>query len=159
MNSMGKLGYSIKTVKIVMMMALLFCIFFCPHSADAIQDECSTSEPAVACQNLCDCSSSSHQDEYCLESFIYDFRGDTSLTVYWNFDHVDWAHSVLSLDEPKHPICYSDIVARFSSHSFAVRHLDTIILRVWSSFHNIFYNVDRCGGVVLSIFPASGEYS
>lgn len=113
-----------------MMMALLFCIFLCPHSADAFLDDCFVSQPDIECQDMCDCSSPSQQDEYCLESCVYELRDDAPLSVYWNLVHFDWAHIALSLEKPQHTVCYSDLMARVSSHSFAIRHLDTIILRV-----------------------------
>ena len=113
-----------------MMMALLFCVFLCPHGADAIQDKSIAFESVVACQDMCDCSGPNQQDDYCVESCDYELRDETSLTVYWNFDHIDWTYALLSFEEPQHPVCHPDIVANINSHSFAVRQLDTIILRV-----------------------------
>jgi hypothetical protein len=131
MNSMSKLGRNIKSVKVVMMMALLFCIFLCPHSADAVQADCSICEPGVECHDLCDCQSHSHQHECALDALhSHEFRDDTGLAFNWNFGHFNWTHVLLSFEEPRHPVCYSDVMANISSRSFAIRQLDTIILRV-----------------------------
>jgi hypothetical protein len=113
------------------MMAILFCVFLCPHSSDAFIDECSVCEPCIECQDLCECTGSSHEHEHCIDaSCVYDFQSNETFDLVWTFDQIDWVHALLLLDEPKHPVCYPDIMAGISSHSFAIRQLDTIILRV-----------------------------
>ena len=112
------------------MMALLFCVFLCPHSADAFLDECSAFKPVAECQDLCDCSEPVEHDDFCADPCIYDYRGDTSLTAVWDFDHIDWSQVFLLLDETVELVHYPCIDSGFSSHSFTIRHLDSIILRV-----------------------------
>lgn len=130
MKCMSKLGRKMKSVKIVMMMALLFCVFLCPHGADASLDECSAFEPVVECQDLCDCPEPVEHNDFCADSCVYDYRDDTSIPVEWNFDYIDWSQVVLLLDERTETVHYPCIDSGFSSHSFTIRHLDSIILRV-----------------------------
>lgn len=130
---MRKLGRNMKAVKVVMMMALLFCLFLCPHGADAFQDACPVCEPGIECRGLCDCQDHHHnsQHECALDALhSHTFRDDTSLTFCLDIDHLDWAHAALFPDEPQRSFRNLSMVARVSSHTFAVRHLDTIILRV-----------------------------
>lgn len=119
-----------KSVQLVMVMALLFCIFLCPQGADAVWDECSVSQPSIECQDMCDCSEPVEHTDFCADSCVYEYRDDNLLTIYCNFDHIDWTYVILSFEEPQQPVCRTGIMANLNSHSFTVRHLDSIILRV-----------------------------
>jgi hypothetical protein len=118
-------------MQVVMMAALLFCVFLCPHSADAIHGEYSISESGLECLDLCDRHDHGHHRECEIDaSHSHEFRDDTSSISLLKVYCVSWTYVLLSLEEPKHSVCYPDIMAGISSHSFAVRQLDTIILRV-----------------------------
>ena len=126
---MSIMGCNIKSVKVSMLMALLFCVFLCPNNSSAFQDDCSASESVVACEDLCESPCPSPEDGGCFESCVYDLRDEASFTVCWSVVHVDWDYIALLFNKPEHTVCYSDPMTR-SSHSFAIRHLDSIILRV-----------------------------
>lgn len=128
---MRKLRHSIKWVKVIMMMAILFCVFLCPHDADALSGDLTVCEQGTEHSDLCDCQDRSHHHECELDSsHSHEFRDDTASTIIFNFEHINWAYIAQLFEEPLKPFVYSDMMVRFSSHSFAVRHLDTIILRV-----------------------------
>ncbi len=112
-----------------MFVAILFCLLMCPHDSFGAEQECRVCEAGFECQDLCDCHSPQHQ--CALDSLhSHEFRDDTSSTsIQFNFD-LSLVHVALLLDGPKHPFLYSDTIACSSAPSFAVRHLDTIILRV-----------------------------
>lgn len=127
---MSNLGRKFKSVKLVMLMALLFCMFLCPHGADAVWDECSVYQPSIECQDMCDCSEPVEHNDFCADSCIYEYRDDTLLAADWDFDHIDWSQVILLLDETVELVHYPCIDSGFSSHSLTIRHLDSIILRV-----------------------------
>ena len=111
-------------------MSMLFCLLMCPHDSLGVERGYHVCEAGFECQDLCDCQSHDHQQQCNVDSYVHEIRDDTALPLPLDFNMVIWAHVALLLDEPQNPFVYSDMMARFSSHSFAVRHLDTIILRV-----------------------------
>lgn len=114
-----------------MMAALLFCVFLCPHRADAIRGEYSISESGLECQGLCECHDHGQHHECEIDvSHSHDFRDDTSSVSLFKIYCVSLNYVLLTLEEPKNSVCYPDIMACINSHSLAIRHLDTIILRV-----------------------------
>ena len=128
---MGKLGRNMKAVKVVMMMALLFCLFLCPHGASAESEVCSVCGPEMVCHDLCGCQSQGPQHECAFDSaHSHEFRDDTSQIACLDLSNVLWVCVVAAVDAPQEVALFSDLVAASCSHTFAVRHLDTIILRV-----------------------------
>lgn len=131
MKRMSKLGRKMKSVKVAMMMALLFCVFLCPHSADAFIDECAVFAPGIACQDLCECHDHGHHHTCEIDvSHSHEFLDDTSLALSLDFNQIGWVRIAPPLEEPQPPIHYFDVLVRSSIHTYAVRHLGTIILRV-----------------------------
>lgn len=127
---MNKLRDKMKSVQLVMLMTLLFCIVLCPHEADAGWDEYSVYQPSIECQDWCDGPEPDENTDLCENVCVYEYRSDTSRTVDWGLNQFDWTQVTQSCDEPNPPVCYTDIMANICSRSFAIRHLDTIILRV-----------------------------
>jgi len=114
-----------------MFVAILFCLLMCPHDSFGAEQGCRVCAAGFECQDLCDCQNDGPQHQCALDSLhSHEFRNDTPSTANFDFSKIDWVYVALLLEEPHHLIHHSDSMARFSSHSFAVRHLDTIILRV-----------------------------
>jgi len=114
-----------------MLMAVLFCVFLCPHSADAFQDKCSFFEPGGTCLDLCACSDRGGQHECALvELHPYQFLSETSKLSGMNLDDLIWVCTDFTSDDARQEVawaCETDIPCAFT---YTVRHLDTIILRV-----------------------------
>jgi hypothetical protein len=119
-----------KSAQLVMLMALLFCVFLCPHSADARNVD-SICESGIECLDLCENHGHEHHHECELDgSHSHQYRNDTSSLV--EYVHIRWVCLTLLIGEPNqnYSFHYSDHMADRSSHTYAVRHLDKIILRV-----------------------------
>lgn len=126
---MGFFRQGITSVRMATLLAVLFCLFACPHGSAALPDVCAVCGPEIECQDLCDCHG--HQHECVLDAaHPHQFRDDTSPVFSLALAGAGWIYAVLALDEPRHSFRCPNLMARFSSHSFAIRHLDTVILRV-----------------------------
>lgn len=127
---MSKLRDKLKTVQLVMLMALLFCVFLCPHSADALPVD-SGCETGIECLDLCHDHGSEHHHECELDgSHSHQYRDETSL--FNDLVQVRWVclAIVFHAMESKSSFQYLDRLYVRSYHTYAVRHLDKIILRV-----------------------------
>lgn len=122
---------SLKGTGVVIFVTILFCLLMCPHDSFGAEQGCRVCEVGFECLDLCDCQNAGQHHECALDSIhSHEFRDDTSSTGYFNFDLTLWNFVVLWPAEPQQLFCYSDAMTCLSSPSFAVRHLDTIILRI-----------------------------
>ena len=125
------MGRKIKSVKVVMIMTLLFCVFLCPHGTDAALDEAVPAESAIECQHECESENHGHRHECELDILhSHEFRDDRSGELYPDFSRITWSVLVILPEQSQRFVQRDDAMARICSHTFAVRHLNTIILRV-----------------------------
>lgn len=118
---------SIKMIQSVMILTILFCLFVCPHSATA-HTISSTGCSSAECHDLCN---NTDHHENCDESpCVYDYRNNDSFVPELPLLRMAWDYISFIFPEPKHLFLNLDVIGRSSSHSFAIRQLDTIILRV-----------------------------
>ena len=119
-----------KSVQLVMLMTLLFCIFLCPHGADALHVD-SACESGIECLDLCHDDGAEHHHNCELDgSHSHQYRNDTSSLD--EFVQVRWICVTILLYEAEQPTSFQCLEKRAyqSTHTYAVRHLDKIILRV-----------------------------
>ena len=109
-------------------LAVLFCLFFCPHDSKGIG---LARGESFDCQDLCDCSDHGERHECALDvSHSHEFSNETSQSSDFNLDELVWVYvAFISTDVPQ-AVTYSHETALSCAYSYAVRHLDTIILRV-----------------------------
>jgi len=112
-----------------MFMALLLCVLVSPHGSFGTELDCPACAAGLECQDLCDCQD--HGAECVLDtSHVHLFHNDTAQDQSQNFVPVYFVCMTLPLNDPQWTFGLPDPEADFGSRSFAVRHLDTIILRV-----------------------------
>ena len=116
---------------IVMLLTILFLSLNCPHLSLATDLHCNCCVIELERHDLCNCPATAVPHEHTLhQTHAHEFWTDTSKTTLFNlilFNHtarVSWLHS----EDDVRPIRFS--LSDISRYSFAVRHLDTIILRV-----------------------------
>ena len=127
---MKKSGRNMKAVTLVMMMAVLFCVFLCPHHAESL-NIASGCESGIECLDLCDHHGPDHHHECELDgSHSHQYRNETSSLD--EFVQVQWICVAILLYEAEQPTSFQFLEKRAyqSTHTYAVRHLDKIILRV-----------------------------
>jgi hypothetical protein len=126
MTSLGK--GTLKMGAAAMLLAVLFCLFLCPHDSKGIGLARGT---GFDCQDLCDPSDHGGHHECALDVLhSHEFPNETSQSSDFNLDELVWVYvAVISADVPL-AVTYSHETALSCAYSYAVRHLDTIILRV-----------------------------
>jgi hypothetical protein len=126
MYSLGKGVLKMGGAAIIL--AVLFCLFLCPHDSKGIG---LAQSGGSDCQDLCDCSDHGERHECELDVLhSHEFRNEISKASDFNLDELVWVYIVyISADVPQ-AVTYSHETALSCIYSYAVRHLDTIILRV-----------------------------
>lgn len=114
-----------------MFVAMLFCLLMCPHDSFGAEQGCRVCAAGFECRDLCDCQNEAQQHQCTLDPLhSHEFRNDTSSPLDFDFNKTVWVDATLLYEEPQRPFHCLDLMVRSGSHSFAVRHLDTIILRI-----------------------------
>jgi hypothetical protein len=117
---------------IVMLLMLLFLSFNCPHLSLAVESHCNSCVVGQGCRDLCDCPTTPSPHEHLLHKVqTHEFWDNTQKTISFDFIGFKFATDLFEWfsDAGVRPQ-RSTFLANLSCHSFAVRHLDTIILRV-----------------------------
>jgi hypothetical protein len=109
-----------------MLLALFACCIICSPAAEAFHSERLQVSQCDG-QECCDCSENS---EFCEESCEYEQREDDDNELLLDLSLVTFNYLVLFISEQRFEPCLRTDSEHICSHSFAIRHLDTIILRV-----------------------------
>ena len=114
-----------------MLMALMICVFLCPNEASAFQCHDDTLLP-TACQDFSDNHHSCDNEDFCGVPCVYELRDDADLSVFLPLVQWHWIYNTqLFAEKAEHiNLWHLRKLAYSNSHSFAIRHLSTIILRV-----------------------------
>ncbi len=122
---------SLKMSGATLFVSMLFFLLMCSHNTLGAEQGCHVSEADLVCQDLCDCQEHDQQHQCALESLhSHEFCDDAPSPINFDLSQHVFVYATLLCEKPNRPFHYLNTLVRFSSHSFAVRHLDTIILRV-----------------------------
>ena len=110
-------------------MAVLLGLLVFPHESFGAERDCPACAAGLECANLCDCSD--HGAECSLDTLhSHEFRNDATQSSALDLAPVALICMILLPDSPQQGLDQLDPTIGFASRSFAIRHLDTIILRV-----------------------------
>ena len=107
-------------------MTMLLCLLVFPHESFGAERDCPACAAGLECANLCDCSGHGAKDA----SHPHEFRNDAAQNPVFDRVPVSLVCMILLTDDLPQAFGHLDPTVGFASRSFAVRHLDTIILRV-----------------------------
>ena len=112
-----------------LVLAVLLGLLMAPHELFGAEADCPACSVGLKCQDLCDCSG---QEAPCsLEVFHQQgFRNDSTPNQSFTPAPLFFIHRTLGLEASQPAIKQPLLQALQGCTSFAVRHLDTIILRI-----------------------------
>lgn len=106
-------------------MAMLLCLLVFPHESFGAERDCPACAAGLECPNLCDCSGHGAKDA----SHSHEFRNDAAQNPVFDRAPVSQVCMILLPNDLPRVFGLLGSTIGFASRSFAVRHLDTIILR------------------------------
>ena len=138
-----------RVISIAMTVALLFCVFVCPHSAEGgILHEYFSCDSNLTLHDTCDGHDHDHHDDHAPEhkhdhhhhdhhnceldsSHAHVFFNDSSSVKHvFNVGHATWCTVDLSQRDLQQHSRYLKATGFVCCHTYTVRHLHKIILRV-----------------------------
>ena len=137
-----------KVISVAMTVALLYCVFICPHSAEGgILHEYLSCDSSLTLHDTCDGHDHDHHNDHDLEhththhhdhhnceldsSHSHVFFNDSSSGRYdFSVGHTTWCTVDVSQRDTQQLSRYLQATGFVCSHTYTVRHLNKIILRV-----------------------------